>query len=337
MKGEPIRRRDVFKLAGGAAAAAPLLLRSRAARAQQPKRIGVLMNDVATDASAQGFVRAFVEQLRKLGWVDGQNIQFEYRWNGGDAALARVYAVELVTLAPDVIFSISTTNLIALQRLSPTTPIVFVQVSDPVTQGFVLSMSRPGGNITGFTSYEFSIGGKWLDLLKQLVPTLDHVGLMFNPQSSPQSKFFMSSVQAAASTFGMGVDAVPLQDIGNIESVFAGLARQPHGGLIFPTDAFTIVNRKPIVDLAARYRIPAIYPNVLQLRDGGLIRYGIEYSDQYRQAGVYVDRILRGAKAGELPVQTPTRFSLGINLKAAKALGIEVPVGLLLIADEQIE
>ena len=256
MKPAP-HRRDVV-LGAAAALSWPL-----AARAQQPKRVGVLMNNVATDEPSQGFVVAFVQQLRRLGWIDGRNIQFDYRWNGGNAELARTFAAELVALAPDAILSSSTTNLTALQRLSPAAPIVFVLVSDPVAQGFVLSMARPGGNITGFTAYEFAIGGKWLDLLKQLVPAIDHVGVMFNPQTSPQSQFFMSSVEVAAPTFGVGVAAVHIQGVADIEPAIAAFARQPNGGFVFPTDSFTVVHRKLIVDLAARYRVPAIYPNAV--------------------------------------------------------------------------
>jgi putative tryptophan/tyrosine transport system substrate-binding protein len=329
-----MRRRDV--LTGFAGAAVPVLLGSLAARAQQPRRIGVLMNGVATDEPYRSHMAAFVEQLRKLNWIDGQNIHIEYRSNGSDAELARTYAGELVTLGLDVIVAASTSNLIALQRLSPAAPIVFVQVSDPVKQGFVLSFNHPGGNITGFTSYEFSIGGKWLDLLKQMAPATTHVALMFNPHTAPQSKFFMDSLEAAAPSAGVRAAAVPVQSPDELESVIANVARQPNGGIIFPTDSFINVHRRTIIEAAARYRIPAIYTNEVA-RDGGLMYYVTQYVEQFRQAGVYVDRILKGTKAGDLPVQTPTRFKLGINLKTARALGIEVPVGLLLIADEQIE
>jgi putative tryptophan/tyrosine transport system substrate-binding protein len=326
-----MRRREFITLLGGAAAW-PL-----AARAQQPKRVGVLMNGVATNPVAQAYKTAWAQQLRKLGWIDGQNLHIEYRWNEGNATLARSYAAELVALAPDVILSSSTANLIALQRLSPTTPIVFVQVSDPVTQGFILSMPRPGGNITGFAAYEFTIGAKWLDLLKQLVPAIDRVGVMSNPQTAPQSKFFMSSIEAAAPTFGVKVVAAPVESVSDIETAFANLSRQPNSGMVFPTDSFTGVHRKLIFDLATRHRLPAIYANVAHVREGGLMGYAIDYVEQFRQAAIYVDRIFKGTKAGDLPVQTPTKYSLAINLKAARALDIELPLSLLLIADEQIE
>ncbi len=327
-----MRRREFITLVGGAAATWPL-----AARAQRPRRIGVLMNDVATDAAAKAFVTAFAQQLRRLGWIESENLHIEYRWNSGDAALAQRYAAELVALAPDVILSASTNNLTALQRLSPITPIVFVQVSDPVAQGFVLSMAHPGGNITGFAPFEFTMGGKWIDLLKQLIPTLTRVAVIFNPQTSPQSKFFMTAIESAAPRFGVNVAAALVQSIADIEPTIENFARQPNGGLLLPTDAFTVVHRKLIVEAAARHRVPAIYSNILFVRDGGLISYSPNIGDQFRQAAVYVDRILKGAKAGDLPVQTPTKFNLIINLKTARALGLEGPMSILLTADEQIE
>jgi putative ABC transport system substrate-binding protein len=329
-----MRRREFFTLLGGAAAAWPL---AAPAQSGPVRRIGVLMNDVETDATSRSNVAAFVQGLRDLGWIEGQNLRVVYRWNAGSAELARTHAAELVALAPDAILSSSTTNLTALQRLSPTTPIVFIQVSDPVTQGFVLSLAHPGGNITGFSAYEFTIGGKWLDLLKQIAPATARVAVVFNPQTSPQSKFFLSSVEAAASTFGVNVAAAPVRSVAEIESAIESFSRQPNGGLIFLTDAFLVVHRKLVVEAAARHRLPAIYPSTLFVRDGGLMRYGVDTDDQFRQAASYVDRILKGAKAGDLPVQTPAKFSLVINLKAAKALGIELPMSLMLSANEVIE
>jgi putative ABC transport system substrate-binding protein len=327
-----MRRRNFITLLGGAAAW-PL-----AARAQQSKRIGVLMNYVATDKRGQDYITAFADQLRKLGWIDGHNLRIEYRWNAGDPALARSYAAELVALAPDVILCASTNNLIDLQRLSPTTPIVFIAVSDPVTQGFVLNMAHPGANITGFAGYEFTIGGKWVDLLKQMVPAITHIAVMFNSQTSPQSKFFISSVEAAAPTFRVSVTTAPVDSVDYIDTAIADFSRQQGArGLIFPTDAFITAHRKLFAEAAARYRVPAIYADADVIRDGGLMNYRGQFEDQYRQAGVYVDRILRGVKAGDLPVQALTKFSLGINLKSARDLGIDVPLSLLLIADEQIE
>jgi ABC-type uncharacterized transport system substrate-binding protein len=212
-------------------------------------RIGVLMNDVETDATSQAYVAAFVQGLRDLGWIEGQNLRIVYRWRGGSAELARAHAAELVALAPDVILSASTTNLTALQRLSPTTPIVFVEVSDPVAQGFVLNLAHPGGNITGFSAYEFTIGGKWLDLLKQIAPATARGAVVFNPQTSQQSKFFLSSVEAAAQTFGVNVVTTPVHSIAEIERAIENFSRQPNGGLIFPGDSFTLVHRKLIVEV----------------------------------------------------------------------------------------
>jgi putative ABC transport system substrate-binding protein len=324
-----MKRREFIGVLGSAVAL------PAAARAQQPKRVGVLMST----ASDTGAIRisAFIQQLRKLGWIDGQNLHIDFRSGEADEARVRAHAAELVALSPDVILAVTTVSLIALQRLSPTAPIVFIQVSDPVTQGFVLSMARPGGNITGFANNEFSVGGKWVDLLKQMVPGLTHMAALFNPQTTPQAKYFISSIEAAAPIFGVKIAAIPLESAADIEPAIADFARQPNGGLIFPTAAFPIVHRKKIVEVAARYRIPAIYATLDIVQDGGLMCYGPENTDQFRQAGIYVDRILKGVKAGDLPVQTPMKYALGINLKTARDLGIEVPVSLLLIADEQVE
>jgi putative tryptophan/tyrosine transport system substrate-binding protein len=329
-----MRRRELIMLLGAGAAAWPL-----AARAQSGpvRRIGVLMNYAETDPTGQAYVAAFVQGMRDLGWIEGQNLRIAYRWTAGSAELSRAYAAELVALAPDAILSASTANLTALQRLSPTTPIVFILVSDPVAQGFVLNLAHPGGNITGFTAYEFSIGGKLLDLLKQIAPAITQVAVVFNPQTAPHSKFFLSSVEASASTFGVKVVAAPVHSVDEIEPAIENFAHRPNGGLIFSIDTFTIVHRKLTVEVAAKYRLPAIYSIADAVRDGGLMCYEAEFDDQFRQAASYIDRILKGAKAGDLPVQTPTKFSLVINLKAAKALGIELPMSLMLSANEVIE
>jgi putative ABC transport system substrate-binding protein len=326
-----MRRRDFITLLGGAAAVWPL-----ATRAEQMKRIGVLMNG-ATSGTGQANVAAFVEQLRKLGWVEGRTIHTELRWNDGSAEVARASAAELATLGLDAILSSTTINLMALQRLSPTIPIVFIQVSDPETQGFVLSMAHPGGNITGFQYFEFTIGGKLVNLLRQLVPTLAQVGVMFDPDTLPQIKFFMGSIEAAARTFGITVQTIAVERA-EIEPAIADLSRKPNSGLIF-LGTLATVNRDLIISAASRNRVPAIRAGGAGdfSRAGGLMEYGPNTIDQYRQAAIYVDRILRGSKAGDLPVQTPTKYSLTINLKAARDLGIEIPLSLLMVADELAE
>jgi putative ABC transport system substrate-binding protein len=329
-----IRRREFTALLASAAAW-PL-----AGRAQPPPlRIGVLSTGIASDPIYQGLLRAFTEQLRKLGLVEGKNLHIEYRWNGADPALTRDYVADLVALAPDVILSLGTINLVALQRLSPVTPIVFIEVSDPVAQGFVTNMAHPGANITGFALYEFTIGGKWLDLLKQMWPPITHVAVIFNPETGPlQSKFFMTSIESAARTFNVVAAPFPVQSEAEIDPAIARFAQQANGGLILMPDVFNIVHRKTFAETAARYRVPAISGGQDDfVSEGGLMSYTVNLDNQFRQAAVYVDRILKGTKPGDLPVQTPTKFSLRINLKAARGLGIEVPLSLLLIADEQIE
>jgi putative ABC transport system substrate-binding protein len=327
-----VRRRRFITLLGGAAAAWPFV-----ARAQQSRRIGMLMPGIVSDRTNLGYLRAFDAQLRKLGWIEGKNLEIEYRWNSGDSALTRTYAAELVELAPDVILSATTNNLVALQRLSPVMPIVFTMVSDPVAQGFVTNMAHPGANITGFAFFEFTIGGKWLDLLKQMVPAITHVAVISNPNTAPQSKFFMSSIESAARSLNVGALPLSVQSEAEIDPAIARFAQQPNGGLILSPDAFVLVHRKIFAETAARYRVPAICGVVDFVSVGGLMSYIPNVDDQFRGAAVYVDRILRGTKPGDLSVQTPTKFTLSINLTTARDLGIEVPLGLLLITDEQVE
>src|SRR6516165_10237271 len=331
-----MKRREFITLLGGAAAW-PL-----AARAQQSgrmPRIGVLMNNAATDAAGQSHVAAFAQTLRQLGWVEGQNIRIDFRWNPGDAALARIYAAQLIGLTPDVILASSTTNLTVIQQATSTVPVVFIQVSDPVAQGFVVNVTRPGGNLTGFSMYEFSIGNKWLDLLKEIAPGLARVGVMFNPDTSPQSKFFMRSIEAAAPTLGVQASVIPVRGTADIEPAFERFAHAPNGGLILPTDSFTNLRIELIADLAARHRLPSISANDRFPKVGGLIYYGVQMNslEQFQQAASYVDRILKGAKPGDLPIQRADKYTLVINLKVAKALGLTVPLPLAGLADEVIE
>jgi putative ABC transport system substrate-binding protein len=331
-----LKRRDFITLLGGAAA---WPIAARAQQSGQMPRIGVLMNFTATDATAQPLLAAFVQALRQSGWIEGQNIHIDVRWNAGDATLARIYAAQLIGLSPDVIMTSSTTNLTVVQQATSTVPVVFVEVSDPVAQGFVANMTRPGGNLTGFSSYEFAIGSKWLDLLKEVSPTLARVAVMFNPDTSPQSKFFMRSIEAAAPALGVQTVFAPVRTDADIEPALESLGRQPNSGLMLPSDSFTALRGQLFADLAARHRLPSISSQLTFPKYGGLMSYGVEinFADQFRQAATYVDRILRGAKPGDLPVQQPSKYTLVINLRTAKALGLSVPLPLSGLADEVIE
>jgi putative ABC transport system substrate-binding protein len=324
-----LQRRDFIALLGGAAAAWPL-----AARAQQSKRLAVLMSRTATEPW-QSELRIFMQGLRELGWIEGQNLQTEVRWSAYDPRLIEAYATDLVGLfKPDVLLSQSSVNLVALQRATSTIPIVFLSVADPVQQGFVSSLAHPGGNITGFANPEFSIAGKWADLIKQMVPSIRRVAIVF-PEMEPQSRLFLHALEAAAPSLGLEVMAEPVQHSAvQIEATLARVAREPNIGLII---SGTQLEAKLIVETVARYRLPAIYVNEVFTAEGGLMHYYSDFSEQFRLAPFYVDRILKGAKAGDLPVNLPTKFKLTINLKAARALGIIVPSTLLAIADEVIE
>jgi putative tryptophan/tyrosine transport system substrate-binding protein len=331
-----MKRREFITLVGGAAAW-PI-----AARAQQPngmRRVGVLMNYAATQPLGQSVVAAFVEGLRQLGWIEGQGLRIDIRWNAGDAGLARIYAAQLIGLMPDVILASSTTNLRIVQEATSAVPVVFLQVTDPVAQGFVASLSHPGGNITGFTDSDFSIGGKWLDLLKKVAPATARIAVMFNPETSPQSKLFMQAIEAAAQSLDVQVSAMPVRTPADIEPALANFALAPNGGLILTTDSFTRLRWAEITTLAARFRLPSICQSEIFAESGGLMAYGATVNEvaQFRQAAGYVGRILRGAKPSDLPVQMADKFRFVINLKTAKALGIEVPPGLLASADEVVE
>jgi putative tryptophan/tyrosine transport system substrate-binding protein len=331
-----MRRREFITLLGSAATAWPL-----AARAQldgRVRRIGVLMLAAATAPEAQSNMATFVQGLRKLGWIDGQNLQLEVRWSAGDMNIAQAYATDLVGLfKPDVLLVSSTANLVALQRATGTIPIVFTGVSDPVEQGFVPNLNRPGGNITGFVRYEFSIAGKWADLLKQMVPSLARVALIFDPEASPQNRLFLSTLEAVAPSLGVEVTAAPLRSTSEFETAIARLSGEPNVGLIFSGAAFSAWFNTRIVETVAQHRLPAIYASDVFTTEGGLMSYFSDPSEPYRLAPFYVDRILKGTKPGDLPVQLPTRFKFIVNRKTASALGIEVPLGILLAADEVIE
>jgi putative tryptophan/tyrosine transport system substrate-binding protein len=333
MKVNAMQRREFITLLGGAASVWPL-----AARAQQPKRVGVLMNGTATEPTAQSQLTTFMQGLRKLGWIDGQNQQFEVRWSGADLTRMEAYATDLVGLfKPDVLLAYTTANLTALQHATSTIPIVFTGVSDPVEQGIVPNLNRPGGNITGFAASEFSIAGKWADLLKQMAPSIARVALVFNPESSPQSKLYVSAVEAVARSLGVEVMTAPVHSTAEVEATLARLSREPNIGLIFPTGVFTRLRAKLIVETVARYRLLAIYAAETFMVEGGLMQYSNDVLEPFRLAPFYVDRILKGTKPGDLPVQLPTKYKFTINRKTASALGIEVPLGILLAADEVIE
>jgi putative tryptophan/tyrosine transport system substrate-binding protein len=332
-----MRRREFITLLGGAAVTRPL-----AASAQQGDRmrhVGILMNGAATDADLQLLLASFVQGLRQLGWFEGQNLRIEVRWNAGDTALARTYAAQLVGLMPDVILAVTTINLEVVRQATSTVPIVFVQVSDPVAQGFVASMPKPGGNVTGFSGTEFSVGGKWLDLLKEIAPSLARIAVMFNPDAAPQAKFFMRSIEAAASSLHVQPVVLSVRATADIEPALDSFARGAGGGLILTTDPFTSVRQPALAELALRHRLPAVSWLPEFPKNGGLMSYGatINFVEQYRQAAGYVDRILKGAKPAELPVQGADKYTLILNMKTARTLGLTVPLPLLGLADEVIE
>ena len=331
-----MRRREFIKLVSGAATAWPL-----AARAQQPehmRRIGVLMNRAAHDPQGQARLATFKQKLQQLGWIDGGNARIDIRWGADDVDAERRYAAELVALAPDVILASGTLSVTALQHVSRTLPIVFVGVTDPVGAGLVDSLARPGGNVTGFMIYEYNLPGKWLELLKQIAPSVKRVAVIRNPDN-PVGVAVFSALRAAAQP--LGVEVIPVDSRRNadeIERAIAGFAGSPNSGLILtPNAAAMPAHYSLIITLAARYKLPAVYSFREMVSDGGLMSYGPDVVDQSRHAAEYVDRILKGEKPAELPVQQATKFELLINLKTAKALGLDVPNTLIGRADEVIE
>lgn len=329
-----MRRRDFITIIGGAAASWPL-----AGRAQQldRRRIGILMGWAESDREAQSWLAAFREELRKLGWTEGRNIEMEIRWAAGDVESMKRFAKELVALQPDLIVTGSTPATAAVLQQTPTIPVIFVLVGDPVGSGFVTSLARPGGNATGFTPIEESLGGKWVEVLRDIAPRVSRVALVFNPPTATFVKGYLNTFRAAAASLGVETIVAPVSDMPELESLFTTEAREPNSGFVVIPDAFTITHRAEIISLAARWRIPAIYWSRSFTEIGGLISYGPYLPDEYRRAAPYVDRILKGAKPSELPVQAPTKFELVINLKTAKALGLAVPLFLQQNADEVIE
>jgi putative tryptophan/tyrosine transport system substrate-binding protein len=328
-----MRRRDFITLLGGATA---WPFAARAQQGERMRRIGVLMAFAENDPDAQANITAFQHALQKLGWTDSGNVHIDYRWGAGDPERIRAYAVELVGLKPDVILAVTALVLQPLRQETRSIPIVFTQIGDPVGSGLVASLPHPGGNITGFTPAEFSMQGKKLEMLKEMAPQITRVAVLFNPEQIPQAGM-LRAVEAVAPTVGVQLTAAAVRDAAEIERAIEQFAREPSGGLIVLPSGLTIVHRGLVIALAARYRLPAIYQYRQFVTDGGLISYGNDLADQYQQAASYVDRILRGEKPGDLPVQQPTKFELVINLKTAKALSLDVPPTLLARADEVIE
>jgi putative ABC transport system substrate-binding protein len=329
-----VNRRSFIALLGGAAAAWPLA--AHAQQGERVRRIGVLMHLAPGDTESMTRITAFVQGLERLGWTTGRNARIDYRWAVGDPEYFRRYAAELVAVAPDIILASTSPSVAALQQLTRALPIVFVQIADPVGAGFVATLAQPGGNATGFLSFEFGIAGKWLELLKEIAPRVTRAGLLRDASNAAEIGLF-GAIQSAAPSVGMELTAISLRDADEIGRGIAAFAREPNRGLIVLGSNLATVHREQIITLAAQHRLPAVYPDSVFVTTGGLIAYGPDRVDQYRRAAGYVDRILKGEKPGDLPVQAPTRYQLVINLKTAKALGLEIPPTVLARADEVIE
>jgi len=329
-----IRRRDFITLLGGAAMGWPIA--ANAQQRQPMRRIGVLMNLAADDPEGQARVAAFLQGLQETGWAVGRNAQIDIRWGMGDAERSRKNATELVALAPDVVFATTFPTVAALQQATRAVPIVFAGVIDPVGAGLVASLSRPGGNTTGFAGFEYGLSAKWLELLKQIAPRMTRVAVL-RDSLTPVGIGQLAAIQGVAPSFGVELNPLVVRDVGEIEPAVAAFTRTSNDGLIVTIGTLTDSHREVISALAARHRLPAVYPFPFFVRSGGLISYGPDIIDSYRRAASYVDRILKGEKPADLPVQQPTKIDLAINLKAAKALGLEIPPILLNRADEVIE
>src|SRR5262245_34473389 len=327
-----MNRRGFLSLIAGAA------VWPHAARAETVvRRVGLLSTLVPDNSESRRVMDVFIQALRELGWHDGQNVRIEQRWSAGDSDRLRADARALANPPVDVVLAVSTPAAMAIREEAPGIPIVFNAVTDPIGSGLVGNLRRPGGNITGFINLEGSLGGKWLGLLKDLVPALTHAGLMFNPETAPFADSYLSAFEAAAAAAKVAPMRLVVRDTSDIERAIAAVKTQPVGGLIVMPDTFITVNRLRIIEIAAHERLPVVYPNGATARLGGLIGYGIDNVESTRGAAAYIDRILRGEKAGDLPVQTPTKFELVINLRTARALGLEVPATLQALADEVIE
>jgi ABC-type uncharacterized transport system substrate-binding protein len=328
-----MNRRAFISLLGGAAV---YPLAARAQRPERMRRIGVLIQVAEGDPQARTEVVAFLRSLHDLGWSEGRNLRVDTRWGGGDTDRIRKYAAELVALAPEVVLALGGTVAGALQQASGTVPIVFVNVTDPVGRGYVASLSQPVRNATGFTSFEFGMGGKWLEVLKEIAPRMTRAAVLRDPAITAGIGY-LAAIHALAPSIGVQVIPVDVRAASDIERAIAAFSSTPMGGLIVTADPAAIVHREAIIALAARHRLPAVYPYRFFITSGGLISYGLDNIEQYRLAAGYVDRILKGEKPADLPVQAPTKYELVINLKTAKALGLDVPATLLARADEVIE
>jgi ABC-type uncharacterized transport system substrate-binding protein len=327
-------RREFISLLGGAAAVWPLAARGQ--QRERMRRIGVFMPGVADDQEYENRIAALLQGLGQLGWIVGRNARIDYRWGAGEPERYRAIAAELMALAPDVVVANGYATASALQKASRSVPIVFANVTDPVGGSLVASLARPGGNATGFLSSEFGFGGKWLELLKEIAPRLTRAAVLRDPAVASQIGLF-GGIQSVAPSLGVELRPIDAADAGEIERALAAFAREPNGGVIAMSNAAVIRHRKLIIALAARHRVPAVYAYRGHAAEGGLISYGPDTIDQFRQASGYVDRILKGEKPADLPVQAPTKYELVINLKTAKALGLTVPDTLLARADEVIE
>jgi len=329
-----MRRREFIKVIAGSAAVWPL---AAVAQAERVRKIGVLISTNENDVEGQARAALFRRGLNGLGWTEGRNVQIDYRWASGDPARAKVEATELVGQKPDVIIANSTMSLSAVHKETTTIPIVFVVVGDPVGQGFVTSLAHPGGNITGFTGFEFGISGKWLELIKEIAPEITRVAFIFNPEAGPYAQKYIQSIAPIAPALGVKLMITPTRDVAEIDHAVAAVSDEPRGGLIVSPDAFTVANRSFIISLAAHYRSPAIYAYRIYAAEGGLLSYGHDSNEPWQLAPAYVDKILKGTSPADLPIQQPTKFELVINLKTAKTLGVSIPPQLLDRADELIE
>ena len=329
-----MKRREFLGVLGGAAS---WPLAARAQQSDRVRRIGVLMGYAESDAEGQAYVAIFREGLQKLGWAEDRNFQIDIRWATSDPEAVQRLAKELVALQPDVILSPTTPTTAALLQQTRTIPIIFAIVSDPVGSGFVASFAKPGGNVTGFIILEPTLAGKWLELLKEIAPRIARVALLFNPATAPYAEYYLNPFKAAAASFAVEAIVAPVHDMSELESAVGVQAREPNGALIVIPDSFMTTHRAEITSLAARHRLPAVYPFRHYTEIGGLLSYGNDQRDNFRRAATYADRILKGEKPSELPIQAPVKFELVINLKTAKTLGLTVPPTLLSRADAVIE